>query len=142
MILLDVNVFVYAHREDVADHLAYRDYLEQQLDAASPFGVSQLVLSGFLRIVTHPKVFRTPTPLSLALAFADAVSGRPNCVIQVPGARHWKLFTGLCSATEATGNMIPDAYHAALAIETGSEWISSDRGFRRFPGLRWKHPLG
>jgi uncharacterized protein len=141
LILLDVNVLVYAHREDVPDHQAYREYLEAQLAAPSPFGISELVLSGFLRVVTHPKVFLQPTPLTQALGFTDAVRGRPNCVIQAPGPRHWELFSSLCTAANAVGNAIPDAYHAALALETSSEWITTDRGFARFPGLRWRHPL-
>jgi toxin-antitoxin system PIN domain toxin len=141
LILLDVNVLVYAHREDAPGHDAYRAYLEAQLAAPSPFGISELVLSGFLRIVTHPKVFQPPTPLSDALAFAEAVRGRPNCVIFSPGPQHWELFSHLCMATNAVGNAIPDAYHAALALETSSEWITTDRGFARFPSLRWRHPL-
>lgn len=141
MILFDVNVLVYAHREDAPDHVEYRNYVERQLGEPSPFGVSALVLSGFLRIVTHPKVFRTPSPLTEALDFVEAVRDYPNCVIQAPGPRHWELFTGLCTAIAATGNLIPDAWHAALAIETGSEWITTDRAFARFPDLRWRHPL-
>lgn len=141
MILLDVNVLVYAHREDAPDHREYRAFLERQLRSASPFGVSELVLSGFLRVVTHPKIFQTPTSLDLALDFAAAVRSVSNCVIQAPGPRHWGLFTDLCTSLEAAGNVIPDAYHAALAIETGSEWITTDRAFARFPQLRWRHPL-
>jgi toxin-antitoxin system PIN domain toxin len=141
LILLDVNVLVYAHREDTPDHDAYRQYIEAQLAAASPFGISELVLSGFLRVVTHPKVFRVPTPLPLALEFAGAIRSSPNCVVQSPGPRHWELFTELCTQTNATGNVIPDAYHAALALETASDWITTDSGFGRFAGLRWRHPL-
>jgi hypothetical protein len=58
-----------------------------------------------------------------------------------PGPRHWQIFTGLCAETGARGNLIPDAYLAALAIETGSEWITTDGDYRRFPGLRLRHPL-
>lgn len=141
MILLDVNVLVYAHREDTPDHDAYRQYIEAQLAAASPFGVSELVLSGFLRVVTHPKVFRVPSPPAIALEFAETIRTSPNCVVQAPGPRHWELFTDLCTQTNATGNLISDAYHAALALETASEWITTDSGFARFPGLRWRHPL-
>ncbi|MFI5265845.1 MAG: PIN domain-containing protein, partial [Chloroflexota bacterium] len=58
-----------------------------------------------------------------------------------PGPRHWDIFTSLCTRAGATGNLVPDAYLAALAIESGSEWITTDRGFARYPGLRWRHPL-
>ena len=141
MILFDVNVLVYAHREDMPGHAVYRAYVEGQLNAAAPFGMSELVLSGFLRVVTHRKVFITPTLLERALDFTEAIRSRPNCVIQTPGAEHWEIFTRLCAEVHATGNGIPDAYHAALAIETGSEWITTDRGFARFKELRWRHPL-
>jgi toxin-antitoxin system PIN domain toxin len=94
-----------------------------------------------LRIVTHPRVFATPTPIDVALEFAQSLRVRPNCVAVTPGARHWEIFTELCRATGTTGNLVPDAYLAALAIESGSEWVTTDGGFARFPGLRWRHPL-
>jgi toxin-antitoxin system PIN domain toxin len=92
-------------------------------------------------VVTHPRVFAAPTPLAEALDFLRQVRDRPNRVEVAPGARHWSLFTALCERTGATGNRVPDAYLAALAIESGSEWITTDRGFARFPGLSWRHPL-
>jgi len=141
VILLDVNVLVYAHREDATDHARYIEYLTRVIGAAAPFGVSDLVLSGFLRVVTHPKVFVRPTPLARAFEFAQAIRSQANCVVQSPGARHWDIFQRLCISGGAKGNVVPDAFHAALAIETGSEWITTDRGFARFPGLRWSHPL-
>ena len=141
MILADVNVFVYAHREDAERHAEYAAWLEQQARSVTAFGVSELVLSGFVRIVTHPRIFDVPTPLSDALAFAKAVREVPNAVTVSPGDRHWDIFTRLCEAVEARGNHVPDAYLAALAIESGAEWITADRGFSRFPGLRWSHPL-
>lgn len=141
MILLDVNVLVYAHRVDAADHERYLSFMAGVMGAPAPFGVSQLVLSGFLRVVTHPRVFRTPTPLRTALGFATVLRTQPNCVIQSPGARHWEIFVDLCKQTGATGNVIPDAYHAALAIETGSEWVTTDLAFARFSNLRVHHPL-
>jgi toxin-antitoxin system PIN domain toxin len=99
------------------------------------------VLSAFLRIVTHPRVFSTPTPLERALEFAAALRGQPNAVPVEPGVRHWDIFTRLCSQADAKGNLVADAYFAALAIESGSEWITTDRDYSRFPGLRWRHPL-
>lgn len=141
MILPDVNVLVYAHRQDTPNHDRYRDWLEGVLNSDQVFGVAELVLSGFLRIVTHPKIFRAPTPLDIALAFVEQIRTHPRCVLVQPGARHWDIFSQLCRATAATGNLIPDAYLAALAMESGHEWITTDRGFARFPGLRWRHPL-
>jgi toxin-antitoxin system PIN domain toxin len=141
VILIDVNVLVYAHREDSDDHERYRSWLEATLRADASYGVSDLVLSGFLRVVTHPRIFDTPTPLDRALAFVDTVRSRPNCLQVSPGARHWEIFARLCSQAQVRGNLVADAYLAALALEWGAEWITTDRDYARFPGLRWRHPL-
>ena len=141
MILPDVNVLVYAYMEDVPDHDRYRGWLDGVVNAREPFGVADLVLSGFIRVVTHPRVFRMPSPLDPALAFAAALRSSPGCVPVAPGPRHWDIFTALCRAAEARGNLVPDAYLAALAIESGSEWISTDRDYARFEGLRFRHPF-
>ena len=141
MILVDVNVLVYAHRRDASEHARYRKWLESNLNAERAYGMSDLVLSGFLRVVTHPRIFQEPTPQVAALAFASEVRARPNCVSMTPGPRHWEIFTGLVSESGAKGNLVPDAYLAALAIESGSDFITTDRDFARFQGLRWRHPF-
>lgn len=133
---------MYAHREDAPDHGPIKDWLEKTVNARAPFGLSPQVLSGVLRIVTHPRVFNPPSPTDAALEFVDSLRSRPNCVEVTPGPRHWEIFTDLCRSTGATGNGVPDAYLAALAIESGSEWITTDGGFSRYEGLRWRHPLG
>ncbi len=138
---VDVNVLVYAHRQEVPDHGPYLSWLEEARRADEPLGLSSLVLSGFLRVVTHPAVFRDPTPLDAALAFVNALRWGPNVVAVEPGRRHWDVFERLCRAAEVRGNLVPDAYLAALAIEQGATWYSADRTFARFPGLRWRHPL-
>jgi toxin-antitoxin system PIN domain toxin len=99
------------------------------------------VLAGFLRVVTHPRVFDPPTPILRALEFAAALRSRPNVVAIEPGRRHFDIFTRLCGEADARGNLVADAYLAALAIESGSDWVTTDRDYSRFPGLRWRHPL-
>jgi uncharacterized protein len=141
MILCDVNVLVYAHRLDLPQHEPHRRWLERTLGADASYGVSDLVLSSFIRIVTNPRTFRVPTPVDDALGFVDQVRTRTNAVAVRPGRRHWGIFSDLCRTVEAKGNLVPDAYLAALAIESGSEWITTDRDYARFPGLRWRHPL-
>ncbi len=141
MILPDVNVLVYAHRQDAPDHTAYLNWLEEMVNGDHAYGLSELVLSGFLRVVTHPRIFDPPSPMKHALAFTAELRRQPNCVLLSPGARHWAIFTGLCQTAGVKGNLVPDAYLAALAIETGSTWITSDHDYSRFPGLRWRHPL-
>ena len=141
MILPDVNVLVYAHREDAPGHRAYREWLENVIHGDSAFGLSDLVVSGFLRVVTHPRIFAPPSPLGDAMEFAESLRGRPNGVAVTPGPDHWRIFRRLCEESGAKGNLVPDAFLAALAIERGCEWITTDGDFARFPGLRWRHPL-
>jgi toxin-antitoxin system PIN domain toxin len=141
MILIDVNVLVYAHRADAPDHNAMRVWLESILNDSQAYGMSDLVLSGFLRIVTHPAVFSPPSAMDNALAFCREVRDQPHCVHISPGTRHWDIFADLCAIKGMKGNLIPDAYFAALAIESGSEWITTDRDYSRFPKLHWRHPL-
>jgi uncharacterized protein len=76
-----------------------------------------------------------------ALAFLDDVRNQVHCMIVTPGMRHWSIFVELCRLTGVRGTLVPDAYLAALAIESGSEWITFDRDFGRFPGLRWRRPF-
>lgn len=141
MVLPDVNVLVYAHREDSAQHAGCREWVEAVINGNEAFGLSELVLSGFLRVVTHPKVFAKPSPLADALEFTEQLRARPNGIPVAPGPRHWAIFRALCIQAGAKGNLVPDAYLAAMAIESGCEWISTDRDFSRFKDLRWRHPL-
>jgi toxin-antitoxin system PIN domain toxin len=141
MILFDVNVLVYAHRVDAPAHAAYRHWLEGVINGDQAYGFNDLVLSGFLRIVTHPRIFDPPSTMDQALAFVNQVRDQPNAVLISPGPRHWSLFNSLCKTAGVKGNLVPDAYLAALAIESGSEWITTDRDYSRFAGLNWRHPL-
>ena len=140
MRMLDVNVLVYAHRQDSPQHQPVLAWLENLINSDEAFALSELVLSGFLRIVTHPKIFNPPSSWDDAHQFVKQLRGHPHAVIVAPQNRHWAIFTKLCEQANAKGNLIPDAYHAALAIESGSEWITTDRDFSRFSGLRWSLP--
>ena len=141
LILIDVNVLVYAHRTDATGHTRYRDWLQSIVNSDAGYGLSDLALSGFLRVVTHPRIFQRPTPLKTALDFISEIRDRSNCIPISPGPRHWEIFIRLCQTVNARGNLIPDAYFAALAIESGTEWVKTDRDYARFPGLRWRHPI-
>ncbi len=136
VLLADVNVFLYARRRESPRHQEYREWLEDRLSDPEPFGVSELVLSSFLRIVTNHRIYREPTPPGAALDFCNAILSAPATVRLRPGSRHWGIFAGLCTAVGARANVVPDAYLAALAIEHGATWVTVDRGFARFPGLR------
>lgn len=139
MQIADVNVLVCAFREDTEHHGLCLDWLNDQLGGVSQLGFSELGLSGVLRVLTHPRVFDPPTPLELAGAYVQSLLRQPKALSVRPGDSHWRIFSHLCEQSGARGNRIPDAYHAALAIEHGCEWVTLDRGFAMFPGLTVVH---
>lgn len=141
MVVADVNVLVYAHREDTEHHSPCLRWLEATINGDERYGVAELALSGFIRVVTHPRIFASPSTLRQALEFAETIRDQPNAMLIEPGERHWPIFRRLCVEAKAKGNLVPDAYFAALAIEGGCEWITTDRDYSRFPGLRWRSPL-
>ena len=134
-------MLVYAARTDSPRHEEHRRWLDAVADAETTFGLSELVLSGVIRVLTNRRVFVNPMPIDAALGYVDGLRSQPNAVVIEPGPRHWEIFSRLCRAVGARGNLVADAYLAALAIESGSEWITDDHDFARFPGLRWRHPL-
>lgn len=141
MILTDVNVLVYAYREDAADHRRFRNWLEMLIADPDAFAVAEMVLSGFVRVVTHPRIFDPPAPLDSALGFCSFLRDQPNAIVVAPGERHWEIFTDLCTRGKVRGDLVADAFLAALAIESGCQWVSTDRDYSRFPGLRWRTPF-
>jgi toxin-antitoxin system PIN domain toxin len=138
--LPDVNVLLYAHREDTAQHAVCHQWLLTTMKSEAPFGLSETVLSSVVRIATHPKIFKQPSRLDVVLAFTAGLLAQPNAMTVRPGPRHWDVFTRLCRESGARGNIVADAYLAALAIESGCEWITTDGDFARFAGLKWRRP--
>lgn len=141
MILPDVNVLIYAFRADSTDQLRYKAWLEQVDNGPAAYGMSPQGLASLARICTHPRIFSQPSTMDEILDFYGALLGQPNSTVVVPGQRHWPLFGQLCLAAKATGNLVQDAWSAALAIETGCEWITTDHDYSRFSGLRWSSPF-
>jgi len=141
MLLPDVNVLVYAFRRESLDHDRHRSWLDSLVNGRSDFALSELVVSGVLRVVTNPRVFRTPTPPELAVEFVESIMSSPACRVLRPGDRHLGIFLDFVRSMQLRGNDVADAFHAALAIESGSEWVTADRGFSRFDGLRWHPPF-
>lgn len=139
MQLPDVNVLIYAHREDAPEHPRYASWLRALCTSPSPFALSEVVLAGFLRIVTNARIFDPPTPMGTAIAFCEALVARPRAVLLAPSRRHWEIFVELCRHVE--GPLVTDAYLAALTREHGCELVTTDSDFARFPELRWRHPL-
>jgi toxin-antitoxin system PIN domain toxin len=140
VILPDVNVLIYAFRQDVPQHAICRAWLNGVIMGDARFGVSPLVLSAVVRITTNPRSYRMPSTLEDAFGFCEDILGQPHCQIVEPRERHWDIFKRLCLETDTGGTRVSDAWLAALAIEWGCEWITLDRDFARFPGLRWQVP--
>ena len=108
MNLFDVNILVYAHRQDTPRHREIESWFNDEVNSDSLWALSPIVLSGFIRIVTHPRIFKTPTPLNLALEYVNSLKLFENCVLINPGERHWEIFVDLCNKSLSTGNLIPD----------------------------------
>jgi toxin-antitoxin system PIN domain toxin len=140
MTLADVDVLIHAFRSDSSDHLRCRRWLQKCVDGDSSFGVSPQVLSGVIRITTHPRVFVQPSSTEEVLTFCNTLMAMPHVVHITPAERHWGVFVELCRKTDIRGRLVPDAWYAALAIESGCEWVTLDRDYARFPGLKWSLP--
>jgi uncharacterized protein len=142
MILPDVNVLIYAFRRDLPQHRVCRSWLKSVILSEARFGLSPMVLSALVRITTNPRAFKMPSPLEEAFGFCEDLLGQPHAQIVEPGERHWDIFKRLCIETDTRGSRVSDAWFAALAIEWGCEWITLDRDYARFPGLKWQVPPG
>lgn len=141
MILADVNVLLHAFRADSPRHVEHREWLEGTLASPDAYGVSPQVLASVIRISTHPGIFKEPSPLEQALSFCRDVLAPAQAIVVQPGERHWGIFCDLSEKSGARGNLVQDAWFAALAIEHGCEWISTDSDYDLFPGLRWRRPF-
>jgi hypothetical protein len=142
MLLPDVNVLVYAHREDsTPDHLRYADWITRLATGPEPFALSVLALAGLVRITTNPRIFQPASTLEEVFAFTTELVRRPTARVIAPGPNHFAIFERLCRESQAEGKLVADAQHAAVAIEHGCIMVSTDSDFDRFPGLRWQHPL-
>lgn len=142
MLLPDVNVLVYAHVEDsITDHADYASWITRLATGPEPFALSVLVLAGFVRIVTNPRIFDPPSTLDRSIAFVSSLVERPMARIVGPGPDHLEIFERLCGESRASGKLVADAQHAAVAVEHGCTLVSTDSDFGRFPGVRWRHPL-
>ena len=141
MVIADVNILLSAYREDDPTQPQMYRWLTSRLHGPEVFGLSELVLSALVRISTNRKVFIGPATPEEALDFCAALRSGPAVTIVAPGRRHWEIFADLVRTTHATANLVPDAYLAALALENGATFVTRDRGFARFPGLRTMDPL-
>jgi hypothetical protein len=140
MILPDVNVLIYAFRKDAPQHALCNSWLTRIVAGDARFGLSPLTLGAVVRVTTNTRSYADPSSLAEAFTYCDYLRGQPNCQLVEPGERHWDIFQRLCVETATRGPRVTDAWFAALAIEWGCEWVTMDRDFARFPGLKWSVP--
>lgn len=141
MIVLDANLLLYSYDQASANHPAARVYLETIFSAPGPIGIPFQSLSAFLRISTQRGVLRAPYTIREAVTLADEWLTLPQVRMLVPGERHWAILKRIMLEGNVSGRLVTDAEIAALTIEYGGELQTNDRGFARFPGLRWNNPL-
>ena len=141
MILPDVNVLIYAFRSDARYHAEYKTWLETVINGPAAYGIAPQVLGGVVRICTHPRIFARPSSRDDVFEFSRVLLEQPNATVITPGERHWPIFETVCRQSKATGNLVQDAWFAALAIESGTEWITTDGDYARFDGLNWRTPF-
>ena len=141
MILPDVNVLVYAYRREAQNHAAYASWLAAVVAGQDELALADHCLTGFLRIVTNPRILADPAPTGDALRFVErlraARRGRPL----VATSATWEVLTANASQDQGIrGNLVPDAYLAALAVSHGCRLATADRGFARFSDLDFFDP--
>lgn len=141
MILLDANLLVYAHVTSLTQHHAARSWLDSRLNGPTPVGLPWPTLLSFVRLVSNPRIFEHPQPISKAWKQVDDWLTCPVAWIPQPTERHREILGSFLTDTLGRSNLVPDAHLAALAIEHGLTLCSTDRDFTRFPNLRWEDPL-
>jgi toxin-antitoxin system PIN domain toxin len=140
MISLDLNVLVYAMRSDLPQHPSIYEWLERVRTARRSVALFPPVIAGLIRIVTNARVFVNPSLPVTAINFARALQATPGFEVLPTTEGVLSRTLVLCEQTDAKGNLVQDAFLAAHAIEHGCTWITTDRDFSRFPGLRWQLP--
>lgn len=138
MILCDVGVLLSAMVERSPHHETCRRALEQLRETPAELAISELILAAVVRIGSNPRVFQPSPTAQEVFSFVDALRTPQNPRVS-PGPRHWTIFRDLVLGGAIHGSDTTDAYLAALAIENHCEWWTTDRGFGRFPGLRWRN---
>jgi toxin-antitoxin system PIN domain toxin len=141
MILVDVNLLVYAWDRGSPLHEPAIRWLDGKLSESARVGLPWECLLGFMRVVTNPRIFERPAAVNLAWGQVEQWLSAPNVWVPVPGNRHQEILGGLVTRLGGGAKLIPDAHLAALAIEHGLALCSTDGDFARFDGLRWVYPL-
>jgi len=141
MVCPDVNLLLYATFSSYPQHGKAKEWWESVLSGNQTVNLGHVVLLGFLRISTHPRVFEVPLTLEEAIQVAESWLAQPNTRLISPGEGHWDSLKAMLRAGHAGGNLATDAHIAALASEFGLIVYSNDADFARFPGVKVINPM-
>ena len=141
MRIVDPNILRYVVNSDAAQHERAREWWENAVNDEDIIGLAWVVLLGFLRLSTNPRVFPRPLAPELAAATPEAWLSRDNVRVVREKDEHWETLKPLIGGTGTAGNLTTDAHLAALALSHDAALVSSDTDFARFKGLRWENPL-
>ena len=141
MVLCDVNVLLYACTSQSPHHEVCYQKLLTLTSAGEKFAVNDVILAAVIRLATNSRIFSPPASVESVFNFTDALLAHPDSVSVLPSSRHWRIFKDLILTSGIRGKDTTDAYLAALAIEHGCEWWTTDSDFSRFHGLRWRNLL-
>lgn len=139
--IVDANVLVFAAAKDSPHHAQASDWLTQTLAGDTRIGLPWQSLGAFIRVSTHPRIALNPLSPREARDIVDGWLASPNVWVPPATERTWRIFAGLSERHHITGNLVPDAQLAALAIENGVALVSADTDFARFDEVRWVNPL-
>lgn len=142
MIVVDVNLLLYASFSTFSQHDAARSWLEQALNGTDQLLLPGVSIFGFVRLATNPRVFERPLSIEDALSAVESWLAQPHVHFLAPGPRHLEIAFGLLRRLGAARNLTTDVQLAAHAIENQATLCSNDTDFGRFQGLRWENPLG
>ncbi len=142
MIVVDANLLIYAYDLDSAHHKKSLSWLEELLSGVEAVGLPWQSVSAFLRVITNRRLPGMRVALEQAVQVVDEWLLQPNVQILVPADQHWSVLRQMIREGQASGPLVSDAEIAAITIEQGAVLHTTDRDFARFPGLRWKNPLG
>jgi len=141
MRIVDLNVLLYAVNSDAAQHGVVRAWWEMAANDEESLGLAWVVLLGFLRLATNPRVFPRPLTSDAAAAKLDTWLSRDNVRVVREKDDHWDTLKSLLGRSGIAGNLTTDAHLAALALSHDAVLVSCDTDFARFKGLRWENPL-
>jgi toxin-antitoxin system PIN domain toxin len=140
MIIPDVNVLLHAYDPASRHHRAMKAWWETTLSGARPVGLTWVVLLGFIRISTNPRIWPSPMRVSDATRRVRSWLEADCAEVIGPGSAHAQILFTLLETAGTAGNLTTDAHLAALATEYQAEIATTDADFARFPGVRHYNP--